>query len=134
MNNTKEILEDMRKITMLTGEISSLHEVNLKKWPYVAFDGVQEVEIKYDLTIHRTRELGEGYVEFHLKIDKQADNSLIKERSEMLTGWVRNMFWYEIKTVVSINDTIVYQNSTIKPGKPHHTVQPVEGLNGPDGD
>jgi len=112
MNNTQQMMEDMKKITMLTGEISSIHELNLKNWIFVAFDGVQELEIKYDLTKDRTKETGEGFVEFYLKVKTDTENNMLKQRCETLTGWVRNMFWKEIKIKVYINDVCQYTNSS----------------------
>ena len=115
MNNTKEILDDMRKITMLTGEISSVHEQSLKQWPYVALESVQHAEIKYDLTKDLTQETGEGYVHFDVKSALlNEEHPKIKDRCDVLTEWVRDMFWKEIKVIVSLNDTIVYENSTTK--------------------
>jgi hypothetical protein len=103
MNKTKEILDDMRRITMLTGEISSVHEESLKKWPLIAFDEVAGVEIKYDLTKEYTKEVGEGYVIFEIdmpeeKIPKDED---FHTRCEMISQWVRDMFWDEIKVEIT---------------------------------
>lgn len=111
MNNTKEILDDMRRITMLTGEISSVHEESLKKWPYIVFDSVDSIEIDYNLSKDYTQTQGEGYVDF--KIQSDSDQGFIKMRCENLTNWVRDMFWQEIKVIVSLNGTVVYQNSTM---------------------
>jgi len=117
MNNVKEILDDMRRITILTGEISSVHEESLKKWPYVVFDDVKDVQIKYDLTKDYTKEVGEGYVVFEIdmseeKIPKDED---FKKRCEMIAQWARDMFWSEIKVEV-ITKLRGYTNSSIKKG------------------
>jgi len=115
MNNTKDILEDMRKITMLTGELSSIHELNLKKWPYVAFEGVEKSEVDYDLSKDYTKEVGEGYVHFYLTIyPEHEDQKLLKERCDQVTQWVRNMFWEEINVTVFFNKVKQYSNSSLE--------------------
>ncbi len=109
MNNTKEILDDMRKITMLTGEISSVHEESLKNWPYITFDNVKEVKINYDLTKEYTQTNGEGFVEFDVKAEEKEYPALAYES---LVAWVRDIFWKEIKVVVLLNGTIVHISGT----------------------
>lgn len=97
------MLEDMRKITMLTGEISSVHEESLQKWPYIIFDNVQNVEIKYDLTKEYTQETGEGYVIYRLEIPPEnvpKEEEFVK-LCKILTSWVRDMLWDDIKVDIS---------------------------------
>ena len=109
------MLEDFRKITMLTGEISSVHVASLKQWPYVAFNGVQSVEVEYDLTKETTITMGEGVVNFKLTIDEAADNKeMFKEICAVMTGWVRDRFWPEIKVVIYFNGIERFSDSTIK--------------------
>ncbi len=104
----------MKKITMLTGEISSIHELNLRNWVFVAFDGVESVEINYDLTKDRTKDLGEGFVDFNLTVDPaHTVPKLLKERCETLAGWVRSMFWHEIRVKVNFNGVNQFTDSTI---------------------
>jgi len=114
MNNTDKIIEDMKKITMLTGEISSIHELNLKNWAFVAFDGVEKIEIKYDLTKERAKDVGEGFVDFNITLDPMAISELLKKRCETLTGWVRHMFWEEIRVEVFFNGVSQFVDSTIE--------------------
>lgn len=114
MNKTEGILEDLRKITMLTGEISTIHQQNMMKWPYLAFDGVDEVEIRYDLTKDYTLEAGEGYMHFHLTIQPEFVNQeLIKERCEKLTEWIKDMLWSEIRVKIFFNEVLQYTNSSL---------------------
>ena len=90
MNNTQKMMDDMKKITMLTGEISSIHELNLRNWVFVAFDGV-------DLTVDPAHTVPK----------------LLKERCETLAGWVRSMFWHEIRVKVNFNGVNQFTDSTI---------------------
>lgn len=114
MNNVKEILKDLKNITMLTGELSTVHEESLQKWPYIAYEGVGDVEIKYDLSKDYINEVGEGYVDFYLHIvDSELEQDKMKQRGDAITGWVRDSLWNEIKVRVFFNNTVKYENSTV---------------------
>ena len=117
MNNTQQILEDMRKITMLTGEISSIHELNLKNWIFVAFDGVDSLEIDYDLTKETTTANSEGFIDFKITANKIDLNDFQKQgefgkRCDTLTAWVRDMFWPEIRVDMYLNGQKYYSDSS----------------------
>jgi len=115
MNNTKAILEDMRKITMLTGDISTIHQQSMTKWPYLAFEGVDEVEVRYDLTKDYTLETGEGYVHFHLTVQPEyLEPDLLEKRCESIVLWVRDMFWSEIRVKIFFNEVLKHSNSSLK--------------------
>jgi hypothetical protein len=118
-NRAEGILEDMRKITMLTGEISSIHQESLQKWPYIVYDGVDSVEIKYDLTKEYTQETGEGYVVFNVDGQKIDDNDFqaqgeLGKQGQMITLWVRDMLWSDIRVEIYINGKSSYWDSSIK--------------------
>lgn len=97
---------------MLTGTLSKVHEENLQKWPYIAFDNVVETEIKYDLSKDYTKENGEGYMTFY--IDTAENNHDIDKRGDHLTSWVRDMFWGDIQVAIVLNGIKKYSNSSKK--------------------
>ena len=109
----EKIVEDMRKLTMLTGQLSSIHEETLYTWPLILFDNVQNVEIKYDLTKDYTQEVGEGYVIYSVDIseDTKYTEEEFAKKGEIVTGWVRDMLWNNIKVEVSTK-TMGYTNSS----------------------
>lgn len=109
----EKIVEDMRKLTMLTGQLSSIHEETLYTWPLILFDNVQNVEIKYDLTKDYTQEVGEGYVIYSVDVsdDTKYTEKEFTKRGKILTGWVRDMLWNNIKVEVSTK-TMGYTNSS----------------------
>lgn len=114
MNNVKEILKDLKNITMLTGELSTVHEQSLRKWPYIAYEGVGDVEIKYDLSKDYIKEMGEGYVDFYLTIiNSELEQDKVDIRSSSIAFWVRDSLWNEIKVRVFFNNTLKYENSTV---------------------
>jgi len=111
MSDVEKTIEDLNKIAMLTGEISSLHEKSLKTYPYIVFNGVKDFSIKYDISKDYTKENGEGYFTFDIEIEKEQD--LLDKRCENLTEWVRNLFWREIKIEIYLNGKLEYKNSTL---------------------
>jgi hypothetical protein len=117
--SVEKIVEDMRKLTMLTGQLSMAHEESLYAWALILFNDVENVEIKYDLTKDYTKEVGEGYVIYNLDIpvDKIPKEEEFHKRCEILARWVRDMFWNEIKVEVQTK-LCGYSNTSLKPGKP----------------
>lgn len=113
------MLEDMRKITMLTGEISSVHQESLQKWPYIVFDDVKGVEVKYDLTKATMESAGQNLVEFFITMPKGHEEvgviDSFDDRCSNLVSWVWQMFWMDIEVKVLINGVKRYSMS--KPEK-----------------
>lgn len=109
----EKIVEDMRKLTMLTGQLSTVHEETLYTWPLVLFGNVGNVEIKYDLTKDYTQEVGEGYIVYKIDMsdDVQYKEEEFVKKCEILTSWVRDMFWNNIKVEVETK-TQNYSNSS----------------------
>ena len=110
----EKLLEDMRSITMLTGEISSVHLLNLKNWVFVAFDNVNTVEMDYDLSKAKYTSLegqSSGFVNFKITTkDPNYEQQNTKARSETLTKWVRSMFWKDINIHIFINNQCVFED------------------------
>lgn len=120
MKNTTAILDDMRKITILTGEISSVHEQSLTKWPYIVFDNVKDVEIKYDLSKQAQEDLKGNSVDFYITLPTEMEDTSNIEgfdfRCKTLTLWVADMFWTDIKVSVFINDKLKYKSKEDESG------------------
>jgi len=92
---------------MVTGEISTVHESSLKKWPYIVFEKVQSVSISYDLTKQTAIESGHNYVVYNIYLDEQLEETLLKGRPEILADWIRDMFWNEIEVTVVVDQNVV---------------------------
>jgi hypothetical protein len=107
------ILDDMRRITMLTGEISNVHEMSLKQWPYVLFEGVQHVSVSYDLTKQTALENGANHMSYTIYAPV-VDEVQTKERSKILASWVRDMFWKEIDITVTVDGQIILHDTIEK--------------------
>ena len=111
-NNVQAILDDMRRITILTGEISSVHEASLLKWPYIIFDNINDVKINYDLSKVTFQYLGKNLREFHIhkSQDKLLSQEELDKRSNILKTWAEDMFWPNIEIKVYINEELKFKS------------------------
>lgn len=127
--NIEKLLEDMRNITMLTGEISSVHLLNLKNWVFIAFDNVATVEIDYDLSKAKYTSLenkSTGFVNFKLTTkDPEFQQQNLQARSTTLTQWVRSMFWNDINVLIHINNVCVFKDEIAPEATPEATPEDV---------
>lgn len=100
------IVDEHRKMVMMTGNLSDFQLENLKKWPFLLFDGLEKVKVDYDFTklIAEQEELSPGMVTYNLHMNSNAP-SLTEEvkgkKIEILTNWTKFLFWKE--TSVRIN-------------------------------
>jgi len=108
------ILEDMKKITILTGEISNVHEKSLLTWPYVVFDHVKDVEIKYDLSKSAQLDLGYNSVEFFVTLSEQGRQNIdnFEKRCETLKEWTESMLWSGIEIKVYVNGALEHSTNS----------------------
>lgn len=114
MKNTKNILEDMKKITILTGEISNVHEKSLLMWPYVVFDHVKNVEIKYDLSKSAHLDTGHNFVEFFVTLSEQDKQNIDKfeKRCETIKAWTEDMLWSGIEVKIYMDGFLKYPTTS----------------------
>jgi hypothetical protein len=93
---TQKQLEELKNWTLLTNKLSQWHETNLRNFAYIAFNNIQNISIQYDLF---GEENGTPYIRYILetkgKIGKS--QSEIKKRIEDCTGWVKSIFWTDLK-------------------------------------
>jgi hypothetical protein len=116
VKNAESILEDMRRITMLTGEISSVHEKSLLTWPYVMFNNIENVEIKYDLSKSGHLEFGHNSIDFFITLSEENKKNIdnFEKRCETLKQWAESMLWSGIKVKVYMNDSLEYLTNSDK--------------------
>ena len=50
MSDNEEIIQDHRKMLMMTGKISDFQKTQLERWPFLIFDreDVKSVSVKYN--------------------------------------------------------------------------------------
>lgn len=103
--NTKEeisVIDDHKKMLIMTGNLSDFQLDNLKKWPFILFDEtLEKVEIFYDFTevVANEEELSPGRVSYNLAFKKNAklNRDDTKKKLDLLSLWTRFLFWKETK-------------------------------------
>ena len=100
-----KVIEDHKKMLMMTGNLSDFQLTNMKTWPFLLFDKeLETVKIDYDFTklVDDNEELSPGSIEYNFEFKKgtKLDRVETKKKLEILENWTRFMFWKE--TSISI--------------------------------
>lgn len=103
--NTKQettVVDDHKKMLIMTGNLSDFQLDNLKKWPFILFDKeLEQAEINYDFTkvVANEEELSPGRVSYNFTFKKNTKLSReeTKKKLDMLSLWTRFLFWKETK-------------------------------------
>ena len=101
-----EMLEEHKKMLIMTGKISDFQIKNLKAWPYVLFDGVTKVKIKYDFTEKPIEEDSDpaedsvcaGRIEYQIAMAGVPDQT----RIDTLVEWTKFLFWKDTEVIFDI--------------------------------
>lgn len=127
LETAQEIAQEMARLTLLTNKLNDVQLQNIKMFPFVFFDGVNEVAIDYDLsnntiidTEEDTKNLEIDYkfssetnhlrVTYHLTIDQAIQQTHMHTRFMALEGSIRNLLWKEIKVQVFINGVKAFES------------------------
>jgi len=99
----QNVVEEHKKMVIMTGNLSDFQLKNLKTWPFLVFDGLESVEVSYDFTklIDDAETLTPGKVEFNFTFKKgtKMDRSQTKERLEQLSVWTKFLFWKDTEVL-----------------------------------
>jgi hypothetical protein len=122
--STPELLSEMARLTALSGRISEVQERNLKMFPLVFFEGVQECKVDYDLS-HKSDVLEDtsgnlvinaptrnAYVAYYLTLD-ESQNTDLDKRYMALEKSVRTLFWTDLSIEVYFNGNIKYKSKKV---------------------
>jgi hypothetical protein len=100
-------IQDLTKLTLFLGRVSSVHLVNLKSYAWIFFNDVKEVSLEYSVeTIDRTKPTIFSY---DLTLDLTTNDQLEK-RYEALQSAVRKLFWKEARIEIKINGQEAYKS------------------------
>jgi len=106
-------LKDMAQMSAITGKISTVQERNLKMYPLVFFDGVERVEINYDLSPIRSSENGsdlvaaKSFVAYDIKTDGREVMNL-NRRCAAIDRAVATLLWSGIHVEVFVDGVQKY--------------------------
>lgn len=122
---TPELLSEMARLTTLSGRISDVQIRNLKMFPLVFFDQINEVKIDYDLS-HKSDVLEDtsgnlivnaptrnNYVAYYLTLDQSKNTTDLDKRYVALEKSVRTLFWTDLSVEVYFNNQIKYKSAKL---------------------
>lgn len=94
------IVDEHKKMVMMTGNLSDFQLENLKKWPFLLFEDLETVKLTYDFTkliSDKEEELSPGTIQYDFTFKKgtKLDRDLTKKHLGTLTLWTKFMFWKE---------------------------------------
>jgi len=95
--NQQNIVDEHRKMVVMTGNLSEFQLKNMKAWPFIIFDDLSKVEINYDFTniVEVDKELEEaisaGSIEYDFYFKKEPPDPDL--RLAQLILWTKYMFW-----------------------------------------
>ena len=92
-------IKDLNKLILLSDKISEVHIKNLKSFPYYFFNGLQEAEVPYNISI---KDKNSSFVHYYLTLSEENDN--LNKRFEALQGAVKALFWKEVEVKLYLND------------------------------
>lgn len=117
----------MAKLTMLTNQLNEIQLKNLKLFPFVFFEGINELMMDYDLSnnIDVSTEEDKEKVDIEYKVETKTDNLRVSyhltlepaiqqthmpKRFEALEGSVRGLLWKDIKVQVFLNGIKAFES------------------------
>jgi hypothetical protein len=102
MKNAQDLLKDLNKGVILTGRLSEVHVKNLQNYPFIFFEGVESVEISYNIITDPNQSLpGVGsVVRFKIKMDKEKNQSIMEKRLDALKNSVKHILWPSVSVIV----------------------------------
>lgn len=110
----QQILDELKKLVILSHRISEIHEYNLTRYPYIVFNGIKNVKIDYDFSRVKTDqdepELSNSYVLFYLEIEENTQNDFMDKRCSALESYVKTLFWSTTTVEVYQNDKIIFKS------------------------
>lgn len=98
MDNAAEILNEHRKLMMITGKFSDFQIKNLETYPQIVFDNIKKIELEYDIQTTK----GAGFVKYKVRLKKPQDN--LEKRIDDLKSWVRHLLFKEVEVIVEIKN------------------------------
>lgn len=129
-SSTRQTLREMAQLSLLTDKISEVQVKNLKMYPFIFFEAVKQVSIRYDLSndlgvdFAKEKEPEPEYrfqapetkhliVSYYLDLDERLNGSLPK-RFQAIEDSVRTIFWKQVKVEVYFNNKKVYESADVR--------------------
>lgn len=105
MSNIQSEIKEMAQLALLSGRITDFHVTNLKTYGFVFFNGVEKIELDYDLTVG-----DKSIVTYKLNIDDKLFNDKLEKRFQALETATRNLFWKDLRVRVYVNNKLAFES------------------------
>jgi len=101
LQKPKDINQEHKYITQLTGKLSDYQLTNMKTWPFVVFDNLEKVTIEYnfeketidEITKEKIIVLYAGFVTYDFVFKTEVKEEQKEKALQALTVWTKFMFW-----------------------------------------
>ena len=115
MQVDEKFLEEHRKMIANSGNLSDFHLAQLKNWPYVVFDNLESVDLKYDFADMMKADVegsdikvkmnhpGKVEYDFYFKKNTRIKKDDFAKRLDILEKWIHSIFWTNTKVVFKRN-------------------------------
>ena len=105
MSNSQEKVRELAKLSILSDRISEFHKKNMEAFPQILFTGFKEAAIEYDL-----KRGNKNYVNYNISLEPGSENTLLEKRLETLDKCIKNLFWKEVSTSITLNGKKVFNS------------------------
>lgn len=99
-NENQNIVDEHRKMVIMTGCLSDFQLENIKKWPFIVFgNDLLKVEINYDFVDGNKEgvQINSGSVEYDFYFNNLPTEEVETMAKSMLTLWTKYLFWSDTK-------------------------------------
>lgn len=107
MSDKTPSLQDLTKLVMFSGRLSSVHIKNLEAFPFIYFNDLNEAKLDY--SIETTDKKQPTTFSYNLALALESNDHLDKRYKALETA-VRALFWKEVKVSITINGLEVYKS------------------------
>jgi hypothetical protein len=128
LSDVDDKIKEMAKLTMLSNKLNDIQLKNLKSFPFIYFDGINELVMEYDLSNNLDVDTEENsklvdikyqfgtttghlHVTYKMKIEPYLEKmNHLEKRFEHLETSVRTILWKDVKVRVFFNDKLVFES------------------------
>lgn len=102
-------IKELNKGAIASGRLSEVHIHNLRTYPFLVFNGLDTVEINFNIEPLLLDKQDGAYVEYVLRFKDKVPKKM-SENSKMLMDMVKVLLWKEVRVDVAYrkNKELVY--------------------------
>ena len=110
ISENEQLIEEHKKMLLMSGNLSDFQLNNMKIWPSLLFDNIENVGISWDFNSAENEILGAGSVTYDFKFKKGGLSGVGKEvkekKREQLTLFTKFLFWKDTEVNIKRNGKI----------------------------